>query len=126
MKFNTDLNAVTNSASLGERGYRIRETTRLSWREIGTQLGVSATWAQQKAVEWARANAALWPLPGPPKAGHAPLTMQQKGERYHRYMKGTSFETIAADEGVLVEAVIKSIKKYAKELKLPYPHKSRV
>lgn len=125
MKFNTNVHDVTNTISLGERAYCLRKSTQLSWREIGMMLVMSDTWARQEAQAYARQTGVEWPLPGPPKVGHAPLTQAQKRERYERYMKGTSVETIAEDEGVLIEAVVKSIKKYAEDHKLPYPYKKR-
>jgi hypothetical protein len=125
MKFNTNVHDVNNTISLGERAYCLRKSTQLSWREIGTLLVMSDTWARQEAAKWAKDTRAPWPLPGPAKVGHAPLTQAQKRERYERYMKGTSVETIAEDEGVLVEAVVKSIKKYAKDRNVQYPYKKR-
>lgn len=125
MKLNTNVHAVNNTISLGERAYCVRKSTELSWREIGTMLVVSDTWARKEAEKWAKDTCAPWPLPGPPKVGHAPLTQQQKRERYEHYMTGTSVETIAEDAGVLVDAVVKSIKKYAKDNNLPYPYKKR-
>tara|TARA_R110000868_G_scaffold96839_1_gene266197 strand:- start:3061 stop:3441 length:381 start_codon:yes stop_codon:yes gene_type:complete len=125
MKFNTNVHDVNNTISLGERAYCLRKSTRLSWREIGTMLVMSDTWVRLEAETWAKDTSAPWPLPGPPKVGHSPLTQRQKHERYERYMKGTSVETIAEDEGVLVEAVVKSIKKYAKDRGVQYPYKKR-